>query len=186
LGYQFEVWVNGVRVLTPGGAGGFVKREEAEAFAIKVEGVVVDTWKPQVKFTLGPGARLPEYAHHNDSGADLFSCEACSIIPGDTRMIDTGLHMELPVGFEGQIRSKSGLACKQSVFVLNSPGTVDTGYRGPVKVILHNAGIDVLNIAPGDKIAQLVIVPVQQAEFHAVEVLSDSARGEAGFGSTGK
>lgn len=139
-----------------------------------------------IKVTLKPGARLPEYAHDTDSGADLFSNENVFINIGETKMVDTGLNIELPVGFEAQVRSKSGLACKNGIHVLNSPGTIDQGYRGPVKVILNNAGNEPFNVEIGMKIAQIVIAPYVQKTFVAVEELSDSVRGENGFGSTGK
>jgi dUTP pyrophosphatase len=139
-----------------------------------------------IKVTLEPGARLPEYAHDTDSGADLFS-NVCTVInPGETRMVDTGIKIELPVGFEAQVRSKSGLACKHGIHVLNSPGTIDQGYRGPVKVILHNAGKEPFVVDFDMKIAQIVIAPYVQKTFVAVDDLSDSVRGENGFGSTGK
>jgi len=142
--------------------------------------------RPNVKFTLAEGARLPEYAHDTDSGADLFSNEEVTIPAGETKMIDTGLKIELPVGFEGQVRSKSGLAAKSAVHVLNSPGTIDEGYRGAVKVILHNAGKEDFLVECGAKIAQLIVAPYIQAEFAEVEELSDTDRGENGFGSTGQ
>lgn len=140
---------------------------------------------PKIKFTLGDGAKLPEYAHDTDSGADLFSSETTFILPGDTVMVDTGLKMELPIGYEAQVRSKSGLACNKGICVLNSPGTIDQGYRGPVKVILHNSSPEVFQVDRGMKIAQLVIAPYVQGSFIAVDELSDSDRGEGGFGSTG-
>lgn len=139
-----------------------------------------------IKVTLKPGARLPEYAHDTDSGADLFANENVFINIGQTKMVDTGLNIELPVGFEAQVRSKSGLACKNGIQVLNSPGTIDQGYRGPVKVILHNAGEEPFNVEIGMKIAQIVIAPYIQKQFVAVDELSESVRGENGFGSTGK
>jgi dUTP pyrophosphatase len=186
LGYRWQVWKDGKRVLAPNGQGGFDVCEEAEAYAESIGGIVVDMFVPQVKFTLEPGAKLPEYAHSTDSGADLFSVEEHFISAGETQMVDTGLKIELPEGYEAQVRSKSGLACKHSVHVLNSPGTVDCGYRGPVKVILHNAGKETFHVKPGDKIAQLVIAPYIQGKFHAVSALSDTDRGENGFGSTGR
>lgn len=142
--------------------------------------------KPLVKFTLGPGAKLPEYAHDTDSGADLFSAEEHFISAGETVMVDTGLKIELPEGYEAQVRSKSGLAAKYGVSVLNSPGTIDCGYRGPVKVILRNASKETFHVKPGDKIAQLIVAPYVQADFTVAQSLSETARGEGGFGSTGR
>lgn len=129
---------------------------------------------------------MPTYAHGTDSGADLYSNEDVVIAPGETKMIDTGLKIALPKGYEGQVRSKSGLAAKSAVHVLNSPGTIDEGYRGPVKVILHNAGKEPFAVENGMKIAQLIIAPYIQAEFAEVAELSDTDRGENGFGSTGQ
>lgn len=186
MGYRWEVWKNGQKVNLPNGKGGFDVLEEAEEYASHIDGVVVDMFVPQVKFTLEQGARLPEYAHDTDSGADLFSNEEHFISAGETVMVDTGLKIELPEGYEAQVRSKSGLACKHGVHVLNSPGTVDCGYRGPVKVILHNAGKETFHVKPGDKIAQLVIAPYIQGKFHTVAALSETVRGENGFGSTGR
>ena len=140
----------------------------------------------EVKFTVAEGAQLPSYAHDTDSGADLFSNENKVICGGETEMIDTGLQIELPPGYEAQVRSKSGLACKSAVHVLNSPGTIDCGYRGPVKVILHNAGREPFTVTRGMKIAQLVLAPYVQGQFSAVDELSNTARGVNGFGSTGQ
>ena len=135
---------------------------------------------PIVKFILDEGAKLPEYAHDTDSGADLFSNEdVLYLSPGGTLIIDTGVRMELPPGYEAQVRSKFGLAC-QSIQVLNSPGT----YRGAIKVILHNCGAGVLHIPHGMKIAQLVIAPYVQGQFVVVDELGDTERGDKGFGST--
>lgn len=183
MGYYYEVWINGASV------GGFNTIAEAQDF-IKSnqfnDAVVVDTFVPQLKFTLDMGAKLPEYAHDTDSGADLFSNEGHFISPGETQTVDTGLSIELPEGYEGQVRSKSGLAAKHGIHVLNSPGTIDCGYRGKVKVILHNTGKETFHVRVGDKVAQLIIAPYRQANFHTVYYLSSTNRGENGFGSTGK
>lgn len=142
--------------------------------------------QPVVQFITAPGAVVPTYAHDTDSGADLYAFEDVVIAPGETKMVDTGLKIALPKGYEGQVRSKSGLAAKHSVHVLNSPGTIDEGYRGPVKVILHNAGKEDFHVENGMRIAQLIVAPYIQAEFAQVEELSETTRGENGFGSTGK
>lgn len=139
---------------------------------------------PTVKLILGPGAKLPEYAHDTDAGADLFSAEDVYIYAGTTAMVHTGLTIELPDGYEAQVRSKSGLAGKSGVFVLNSPGTIDQGYRGPIEVILYNCSHANFHVEKGTKIAQLVIAPYIQGHFYAVGLLSTTERGAAGFGST--
>ena len=100
-------------------------------------------------------------------------------------MIPTGIYLEIPVGYEGQIRPRSGLAVKHGVTVLNSPGTIDSDYRGEVRVLLINHGDEDFTINPGDRIAQLIISPVIKAEFTYVEQLKNSGRGKGGFGSTG-
>jgi dUTP pyrophosphatase len=163
-----------------------ISKDEAIDRAHEIHGVVYERWGALVQFTLGPGAKMPEYAHKDDSGADLFASEEVTIHRGEICMVDTGLKIELSDGCEAQIRSKSGLAAKHGVYVLNSPGTVDCGYRGPVKVILHNVGKADYAIHPGDKIAQIIIAPYIQGTFREVSELSETARGEGGFGSTGR
>lgn len=130
-------------------------------------------------------AILPQYASANDSGADLFAIEKYVVPAGERIIAKTGLAIELPISYEAQIRSKSGIALKAGVMVLNSPGTVDEGYRGEVGVILYNTSKIPYVIEKGDKIAQMVIVPVEQSEFQEVDELSDTSRGQGGFGSTG-
>lgn len=141
---------------------------------------------PLVKIKLThPEAKMPTYAKFGDAGADVYSVEEVLIARGNTKLVDLGLQMELPHGYECQVRSRSGNACKGLV-VANSPGTVDSGYRGPMKAILHNqSGGDWL-VKVGDKVAQLVVKPVEQATFELAEELSDSERGAGGFGSTGR
>jgi len=144
---------------------------------------------PIVKFQkLRSWAKMPKYATAKASGADLFSVEKVSIGPGGTKLVSTGIRIELPEGYEAQIRSKGGLATK-GIFVVNSPGTIDNDYRGELKVILHNLpgnrGIQTLE--RGDKIAQLVISPIIFATFEETEEVStDTGRGEGAFGSTGR
>lgn len=133
-----------------------------------------------------PEAQTPQYAKAGDAGADLCSSIATVVEPGDSKMIPTGIAIELPKGYEAQVRPRSGLAYKNQVTVLNTPGTVDEGYRGEVGVILINHGTEPFSIKPGDRIAQLVIKPVEQAEFIVVEKLGVTERGVGGFGSTGK
>ncbi len=108
-----------------------------------------------------------------------------TLAPLERRLIPTGLCIELPPGYEGQVRPRSGLALKQGLTCLNSPGTIDADYRGEVGVILINLSNAAVTLAPGDRVAQLIIAPVVQATLAEVEVLSDTTRGEGGFGSTG-
>lgn len=130
---------------------------------------------------------LPRYASEGAAGLDLQAAldEPISLAPGERRLIPTGFAIALPSGYEAQVRPRSGLALKQGVTVLNSPGTVDADYRGEVGVILINLGQGPFVIARGDRIAQMVIAPVSQAHLHEVADLPDSPRGAGGFGSTG-
>jgi dUTP pyrophosphatase len=130
-------------------------------------------------------AKLPEYAHPGDAGADLFATENCEIAPGKWLAVSTGLAAEIAEGYELQVRPRSGLALKKGITVLNAPGTIDSGYRGEIKVILINHGSDAFVIKVGDKIAQMVVAAVVSGQFTAVEALGDSTRGSGGFGSTG-
>lgn len=129
----------------------------------------------------------PEYGSTGASGFDIRANNEVDItIPaGGSALIPTGLYMAVPAGFEMQVRSRSGLAAKNGVFVLNTPGTVDSDYRGEVKVIIHNAGTQPFTVTAGDRIAQGVICPVVHAVWNIVESLESSDRGEGGFGSTG-
>lgn len=135
---------------------------------------------------LHPDAQLPVYAHgpEEDAGMDLRSVEAVTILPAQTYAVATGLSIELPPGFEAQIRPRSGLAFKHSLTIPNAPGTIDPAYRGEIKVILLNLGGAPFVIAPGDRIAQMVIARYEAIEWQESE-LSDSTRGEGGFGSSG-
>ena len=130
-------------------------------------------------------ATLPKYEHEDDSGLDLFSIEEQEILPGEAILIRTGISVELPQGTEAQIRPRSGLAHKHSITVLNTPGTIDAGYRGEIGVILVNHGNDPFKVLKNMKIAQMVIEPVLRAEIEDVDSLSETLRGEGGFGSTG-
>jgi dUTP pyrophosphatase len=130
-------------------------------------------------------AKLPKYEHEDDSGLDLFSIEEQTISSGETKLIHTGIAVELPEGTEAQIRPRSGLALKHSITVLNTPGTIDAGYRGEVGVILINHGKANFHVSIGMKIAQMVIVPILHVEVEEVNELSATRRGEGGFGSTG-
>lgn len=134
---------------------------------------------------LDPRATVPSYAHPGDAGMDLASCETVEIAPGSTAMVRTGIAIALPPGTEGQVRPRSGLAAKHAVTVLNAPGTIDEGYRGEVRVILINHGLEVFRVEPGMRIAQLVVAPMLRVEAAVVDSLDDTARGAGGFGSTG-
>lgn len=132
-------------------------------------------------------AQLPEYAHgpKEDAGLDLRSIEAVSLQPGIPTLVPTGLAIELPPGYEAQIRPRSGLALKHSITIPNSPATIDPGYRGEIRVILLNLGSTPYRIEPGDRIAQMVVAKYEAVEWEEAE-LSDSVRGTGGFGSSGR
>jgi dUTP pyrophosphatase len=132
-----------------------------------------------------PNAKLPEYAHPGDAGLDLFSVEETVIQPGESKLIGTGIVIELPENTEAQIRPRSGLALKNQITVLNSPGTIDYGYRGQVGVILINHGTKPFTVESGMKIAQMVIAPVMSVNVIDSKDLTETKRGEGGFGSTG-
>ncbi len=134
---------------------------------------------------LHDAAKLPHYAHPGDAGMDLFAVEELRLEPGQSAMVKTGISIELPRNTEAQVRPRSGLAYKKQVTVLNTPGTIDEGYRGEVGVILINHGTSLFVVEKGMKIAQMVIKPVYQAAIVEVDELSDTRRGEGGFGSTG-
>ena len=130
---------------------------------------------------------LPAYATPHSSGLDLRAAieKPITVKPLERVLIPTGLILEIPEGYEGQVRPRSGLALKKGLTVLNAPGTIDADYRGEVKVILINLGKEEVVIEPGERIAQLVIAPVQRVEVVEVQELTPTERGEGGFGSTG-
>lgn len=130
-------------------------------------------------------ATLPCYAHPGDAGLDLFSSEARDLPPGESALVKTGIAVELPPGTEAQVRPRSGLALKHAITVLNTPGTIDEGYRGEVGVILINHGRETFRVEPGMKIAQMVVQPAIAVSVEEVTALSDTRRGGGGFGSTG-
>lgn len=132
-----------------------------------------------------PAAQLPSYAHPGDAGMDLRSIEDAVIEPGTRRLVRTGLKMQLPDGFEAQVRPRSGLALRHGVTVLNSPGTVDSGYRGELAVLLVNLGAEPFAVEKGMRIAQMVVAPVVRVDVEEAEALDGSARAEGGFGSSG-
>lgn len=130
-------------------------------------------------------AIIPQYAHPGDSGLDLYSIDNCTIKIGQIMLIRTGISIELPKNTEAQIRPRSGLALKNGITVLNTPGTIDEGYRGEIGVIIINHGSDAFDVEIGMKIAQMVIKPVLHVEVKEVADLSESKRSTCGFGSTG-
>ena len=132
-----------------------------------------------------PDAVLPNYAHPGDAGMDVCACEAATLQPGERRLIRTGLVMELPCGTEAQMRPRSGLALKHGITLLNTPGTIDEGYRGELGVILINLGQEPFEVLPGMRIAQMVVAPVLRVEVAEACEVSETARGSGGFGSTG-
>ena len=129
---------------------------------------------------------LPKYARHGDAGMDICAAEDDFISAFNWKAISTGLFVEIPEGYEVQIRSRSGLSAKHGICVLNSPGTIDSGYRGEIKVILHNHDHHAYDVKKGERIAQMVVAPITTATLTEVAELSDSERGEGGLGSTGK
>lgn len=130
---------------------------------------------------------LPSYATAESAGMDLYADipNSMTIPAGGREKIPTGISIALPSGYEAQIRSRSGLAWKEGIVVLNSPGTIDADYRGEIFVILHNTGDTIFLLKRGMRIAQMVIAPVVQAQWHEIETLTATARGSGGFGSTG-
>ena len=131
---------------------------------------------------------LPSYETPGAAGADLRAAigEDLVLEPGGRALVPTGLAFDIPEGLEVQVRPRSGLAARHGVTVLNAPGTIDSDYRGEVKVILINCGAASFTVSPGDRIAQIVVAPVLQARFALVEEIGASARGSGGFGSTGR
>lgn len=131
---------------------------------------------------------LPEYETADSAGMDLRAHlnAALTLDPGERALVPTGMCMEIPPGYEGQVRPRSGLALKQGLTVLNAPGTIDADYRGDVGVILVNTSTTAQTLEPGDRIAQIVFAPVTRAQFMEVEQLGDSGRSSGGFGSTGR
>jgi dUTP pyrophosphatase len=128
----------------------------------------------------------PRYAHHDDAGADLCAAEAVVLAPGERATVGTGVAIALPEGYAGFVVPRSGLAARHGITIVNAPGTVDAGYRGEIRVTLLNTDAATpYAVSVGDRIAQLIVVPVTRARFVKVDELPDSARGANGFGSTG-
>lgn len=132
-------------------------------------------------------AVLPRRAHEGDAGLDLYACEAAHLGPGERWSVGTGIAIEVPKGHAGIVLPRSGLARAHGIALVNAPGLIDAGYRGEVRVLLLNTDpAEVFRVEPGDRIAQLVLAPVVLAEPVAAAELSDSARGDGGFGSSGR
>ncbi|MDB5670034.1 MAG: deoxyuridine 5-triphosphate nucleotidohydrolase [Alphaproteobacteria bacterium] len=145
---------------------------------------------PEIQVSLmrlpnGEGLPLPAYATPGAAGLDIVSAEAVTLAPGGRHAVATGFAVAIPPGYEIQVRPRSGLALKHGITCLNTPGTIDSDYRGEVRIILANLGSDAFPIARGDRIAQLVPAPVQKARFTEVASLDETQRGSGGFGSTG-
>ena len=145
---------------------------------------------PEIQVSLmrlpnGEGLPLPAYATPGAAGLDIVSAEAVTLAPGGRHAVATGFAVAIPPGYEIQVRPRSGLALKHGITCLNAPGTIDSDYRGEVRIILANLGSDAFPIARGDRIAQLVPAPVQKARFTEVASLDETQRGSGGFGSTG-
>ena len=143
--------------------------------------------KIEVKCVASEGAVIPCYKTEGAAGADVCALinEPVTIAPGAFAMIPTGLFFEIPQGYEIQVRPRSGLAVKNGITVLNTPGTIDSDYRGELKIILINLGKEAFVVNNGERIAQIIVSPVTVADFTITDSLSDTTRGEKGFGSTG-
>jgi dUTP pyrophosphatase len=136
---------------------------------------------------LNRDALIPTYAKQGDAGADLYSIEETILAPGQRALVKTGIAIALPEGYVGLVHPRSGLALKNGISVVNTPGTIDSGYRGEIGVVLINHDLsESFTIKKGDRIAQLVIQKVEKAKFNIVEQLPDSQRSQGGYGSTGK
>ena len=135
---------------------------------------------------LDPALPVPSYAHPGDAGLDLHAADATVLRPGERALVPTGLAVAIPDGWAGFVHPRSGLALDHGVTVLNAPGTIDAGFRGEIRVALVNHGDAAVEISHGQRIAQLVLMPVGRATVRPVERLSDTARGTGGFGSTGR
>jgi dUTP pyrophosphatase len=141
----------------------------------------------QVKITLTPGANIPEYKSTGSAGADVFASleSAVALEPGEIKLIPTGIAIELPEGYEAQIRPRSGLALNHGLTLLNTPGTIDSDYRGEIKIILANLGKKVFTVENGMRIAQMVFCKFYIGKFNIVDEISATKRNDGGFGHTG-
>jgi dUTP pyrophosphatase len=135
---------------------------------------------------LAPGGRAPEQANHDDAGFDLFAAERATIGPGERVSVGTGIAVAIPAGYAGLVLPRSGLAARHGIALVNAPGLIDSGYRGEVRVLLLNTDREAtFEIAPGDRVAQLVVSRVESPQFAEAAELTETVRGGAGFGSTG-
>jgi len=139
-----------------------------------------------VRLPHGDGLPLPRYASEDAVGLDIGAAEELTLQPGERHAVATGFAIEIPSGYEVQVRPRSGLAMKNGITCLNTPGTIDSDYRGEIKVILVNLGQEPFEVRRGERIAQLVPAPVLRADFVEASALSDTERGGGGFGSTGR
>jgi dUTP pyrophosphatase len=142
----------------------------------------------KVLVELAEGAKMPRYATPDSAGMDLCAYVDVQLQPLERRLVPTGVKMVIPPGFEGQVRPRSGLALKRGIGMVNAPGTIDADYRGEIGVLLINFSDSIVQLSKGERIAQLVICPIAQANLERIEAVMDfpTARGEGGFGSTGK
>ncbi len=138
-----------------------------------------------IKLRKEKGAKVPAYAHKGDAGVDLYAAEEMLMDPMKVCLIPTGISMAIPEGYEGQVRPKSGLALSHGIALVNSPGTIDSGYRGEIKIIAINLGKQSYLVEKGKKIAQMVFQKVEHAKFEEVQELDLTMRNAGGFGSTG-
>lgn len=135
---------------------------------------------------LVPEAILPTYGSEDAAGMDLYAVSGAEIVPGETAMISTGIAAEIPKGYVGLVFARSGLACKQGLAPANKVGVIDADYRGEIKVALHNHSAEIRKVNPGDRVAQMAILPYLKVDIEEAAELSDTDRGAGGFGSTGK
>jgi len=135
---------------------------------------------------LDPDLPLPAYAHPGDAGLDLFAADTTTLQPGERALIASGVAVAIPEGYVGLVHPRSGLAVDHGLTVLNAPGTIDSGYRGEIKVLLVNHGQDAVEIRHGQRMAQLILMRVDMVDVREVDRLDTTARGSGGFGSTGR
>lgn len=156
--------------------------------AVTTETIIINYVPPpvRVKVVLLEGAQVPVYGTAGSAGCDVRALEGAFIEPGERCLVPTGVRLELPEGWECQIRPRSGLALKHGITVLNSPSTIDSDFRGAIQILLYNSSDKLYVIEKGERIAQFVFAPVSRAEFEIVDELSETERGVGGFGSTGK
>lgn len=146
---------------------------------------VVEDTRITIPIALEPGIEPPTYASDGAAGLDLRAAEDVELQPMERKLVPTGVRIAIPDGYEAQVRPRSGLAVKHGVTIVNSPGTIDSDYRGQIQIILINLGQDVVRFNRGERIAQLVVAPVVRARLVVVKSLEETDRGEGGFGSTG-